>query len=89
VYEDDYFKNNTWIWGGKPHWAYEKPEFMIREPKREAIYWTPNTIKTKVSIDGQLAQIELTSDTPNLKEYQIKKIPLGEWKKLIIALILN
>ena len=67
--EEDYFKNNTWIWGGNPHWAYEKPEFMIRELKREAIYWTPNTIKTKVSIDGQVAHIELISDTPNLKEY--------------------
>ncbi|MDX2441155.1 MAG: hypothetical protein QNK40_11475 [Desulfobacterales bacterium] len=89
VYEDDYFRNNTWIWGGKPHWAYKKPEFMIRELKREAIYWTPNTIKANVSIEGQVAHIELISDTPNLKEYQMKKMPSREWQKIENSLDVN
>ncbi len=22
MYQDDYFRNHTWYWGGKPHWAY-------------------------------------------------------------------
>ncbi|HPF01771.1 MAG TPA: transglutaminase-like domain-containing protein [Bacteroidales bacterium] len=81
MYEDDFFKNNTWIWGGKPHWAYAKPEFMklIQDPNE--IYWTPNTIVSQVEIDGKLAHIRLESTTPNLKEYQVKELPAGEWNK--------
>ncbi|MBV6643189.1 MAG: transglutaminase domain-containing protein [Cyclobacteriaceae bacterium] len=79
VYEDEFFRNNTWIWGEKPHWAYGKPEFMIREPKREAIEWTPNTIKSKVSIEGTKAEIRLISTTPNRKCYQMK-LDGGKWK---------
>ncbi len=82
MYADDYFKNNTWIWDDSPHWAYKKPEFMILEPKREAIEWTPNTIESKVSIEGQMAHIELISNTPNLKEYQMKTLPSGDWRKV-------
>src|SRR5690606_25983709 len=52
MYEDDYFKNNTWIWGGKPHWAYAKePEFLKRVPQRDAIEWTPNTIAADVKVE--------------------------------------
>jgi hypothetical protein len=79
MYEDDFFKNNTWIWGGKPHWAYDKPEFMKLEQDRNKIYWTPNTIASQVTINGNTAHIELTSETPNLKEYQMKELPSGEW----------
>lgn len=81
VYEDDFFRNNTWIWGDKPHWAYDKPEFMIREPNREAIEWTPNTIDSKVSIDGALVVIRLNSTTPNRKGYQMK-LDGGAWKRV-------
>ena len=49
MYDDDYFKNNVWIWGGQPHWAYAKPEFMKLVQDREKIYWTPNTISSKVN----------------------------------------
>ena len=80
MYEDDYFKNNTWIWDGKRHWAFAKPEFMKLVQDRDKIYWTPNTISSKVSIDGNLAHVELTSVSPNLKEYQMKEIPSEEWK---------
>ncbi len=89
MYADDYFNNNIWIWGDKPHWAYKKPEFMIRETNREAIEWTPNTIESQVSINGQTAHIQLISDTPNLKEYQMKELPSGDWGKVENSIDLN
>ena len=80
MYEDDYFRNNTWIWDGKPHWAYDKPEFMRLVPDRDAIDWTPNVISSEVLIDGNMARIKLISETPNLKEYQLRKGSVGEWE---------
>ena len=82
MYEDDYFKNNIWIWGGKPHWAYTKPEFMKLVQDRVAIYWTPNTIASLVEINGKLAHIALQSTTPNLKEYQMKELSDGVWGRV-------
>jgi hypothetical protein len=82
MYEDEYFKNNTWMWDGKPHWAYAKPEFMKKVQDRDEIYWTPNTIASKVNIEGNVAHIELSSETPNLKEYQMKELPSGDWKSV-------
>jgi hypothetical protein len=82
MYADDYFKNHTWIWGGKPHWAYAKPEFMKPVSEREYIYWTPNTISSKVGIEGNNAHIELASETPNFKEYQMKETADGNWIKV-------
>ena len=76
VYEDDYFKNHTWLWDGKPHWAYNT-EYLNRVKDRKAIEWTPNTIASKVTIDGSKAKIELKSITPNLKTYQVKGIADG------------
>jgi hypothetical protein len=80
MYEDDYFKNNTWIWDGKPHWAYSNPEHMIRVSDRNAIEWTPNIIASTVTIEGDVANIKLESETPNLKTYQMKKGAAGEWQ---------
>ena len=79
MYADEYFKNNTWIWDNKPHWAY-KTEFMIPIEDRKALEWTPNTIKADVTIDDNKAAIRLHSNTPNLKSYQMKESPDGEWK---------
>jgi len=79
VYEDDYFKNHTWLWDGKPHWAY-KTGYMTRVKDRKAIEWTPNTISSKLSIDGNKARIELYSITPNFKTYQMKELPDENWK---------
>lgn len=79
MYQDDYFKNHTWIWDGKPHWAYNTP-YMNLVSDRKAIEWTPNTIESKVTIDGNRAHIELNSNTPNLKTYQMKETPDGDWK---------
>jgi hypothetical protein len=82
MYNDDFFKNNTWIWDGKTHWAFAKPEFMKLVENRDEIYWTPNTIASKVNIEGNIAHIELTSETPNLKEYQMKDLPSEDWKTI-------
>lgn len=74
MYEDDYFKNNTWIWGGKPHWAYAKePEYLKRVSDRNLIEWTPNTISAAVQVEGGVARVNLDSETPNLKTYQMKR----------------
>ena len=89
MYDDDFFENNTWIWGDKPHWAYAKPEFMVKVKDRDAIEWTPNTIDSKVTIEENKAIIELNSETPNLKEYQIKDSAEGIWKKADNNLTIN
>ena len=86
VYEDEYFKNHTWLWDGKPHWAYNT-EYLNRVKERKAIEWTPNTIASTVTIDGNKAKIELKSTTPNLKTYQVKDLTGGEpnatsWKDI-------
>lgn len=89
MYQDEYFKTHTWIWDGKPHWAYNTPH-MILIANRSAIEWTPNTIETKVKIERSKAQIVLNSITPNLKTYQLKESPNSDWKdidaKLEVAL---
>jgi hypothetical protein len=79
MYQDDYFKNHTWIWDGKPHWAYNTPH-MILVANRSAIEWTPNTIASKVKIEGDKAEIVLNSVTPNLRTYQLKESPDTSWK---------
>ena len=89
VYEDDYFKNHTWLWDGKLFWAYNT-KYMNRVKDRKAIEWTPNTIVSKVTIDGRKARVELHSITPNLKTYQMK-MPGGDpiatgWKDVSNAL---
>jgi hypothetical protein len=80
MYEDDFFKSHTWIWDNKPHWAYTHPEFMKLVTDRDSIYWTPNTISSNVQIIKDTAKIELISATPNLKSYQMKRMPSGGWE---------
>jgi hypothetical protein len=79
-YQDEFFKNNTWIRAGKPHWAYDHPEMVMLTEDRYAIEWTPNTIDSEVKIVGNKAFVKLISDTPNLKEYQMKELPEGQWR---------
>jgi len=81
MYEDEYFRNNTWIWNGKQHWAFSQPEFIKLVQDRNKIYWTPNTIASEVKIEDNTAYVNLTSETPNLKEYQMRELPSGSWKK--------
>lgn len=78
VYGDNFFKNNTWIWDGKPHWAYNTPHMTVVED-RKALEWTPNTITSKVNIEGNAANIQLASNTPNLKSYQMKSSSDDSW----------
>lgn len=78
MYADDYFKTHKWIWDGKPHWAYGT-DFMKLISERDAIEWTPNTIAGNVTIDGDVARVDLNSETPNLRSYQMRTMPNGEW----------
>jgi hypothetical protein len=80
MYQDEYFKRHTWIWDGKPHWAYntDHVKYVV---ERKAIEWTPNTIKGDVVINDKSANIALTSVTPNFKEYQVKEYSEGRWVK--------
>ncbi len=79
MYEDEYFKQNTWIWDGKPHWAYSESGHMVRIPDRDAIEWTPNTIAAHVSVSEGSAKIQLESFTPNLRSYQMRRPPEDQW----------
>jgi hypothetical protein len=80
MYGDDYFKTHKWIRvDGKPHWAYGS-KYLIISTDRKELYWTPNTITSKVEIEGQKATITLNSTTPFFKSYQMKETPDGEWK---------
>ncbi len=90
MYEDDYFKNHTWLWDGKPHWAYNT-QFLHLVPDRKAIEWTPNTISSRVLIEGSKAKIHLTSVTPNLKTYQMRELPDGKWRNVTdsVEIVLN
>ena len=79
VYDDEYNQNNTWIRGTRPHWIYGSPESLRLVQERDAVYFTPNTIASRVKIDDNIAVIALVSDTPSLKEYQLKTLPGNEW----------
>lgn len=81
MYNDSYFKTHTWLWDGKPHWAYHT-RYLHLTADRSAIEWTPNTIASKVVIEGSSAKIELNSSTPNFKTYQMKEMPDGKWKDI-------
>jgi hypothetical protein len=78
MYEDDFYRANTWYRGGRPHWAYGTGYLKLVQD-RDEIYFTPNTISSTTLINGNTARIELLSFTPNLKEYQMKKLPGNKW----------
>ena len=80
MFEDDFYTENIWIREGEPCWIYDHMEVINLIKDRDLIEWTPNTIASEVNIDGTGATITLNSDTPNLKEYQVKRSPLGEWE---------
>lgn len=71
MYEDDYFRSHTWIWDGKPHWAYNT-EYLVTEIDRNAIEWTPNMTRSTVKVEDGKALIVLNSTMPNIKEFQMK-----------------
>jgi hypothetical protein len=77
VFADDYWREHTWYRGGSRHFAYDTGLF-VPVADATAIYWTPNVLDVDVSINGDSANIVIHSETPNLKEYQIRK-PDGDW----------
>ena len=80
MFEDDYTRNHTWIWDGKTHWAFNT-EHVDYLDSRDAIEWTPNTLQIDVIIAEDTAKFNLTSDTPNLKEFQMKDVSDDRWVK--------
>ena len=81
MYDDEYYKTNTWIRGSRPHWIYGSPEDLHLVQDSDELYFTPNTIGSRVDIKGNSVLISLMSDTPNLKEYQVRKFPGDKWVK--------
>ncbi len=82
MYEDDFYRSNIWTRDGKPCWIYEHMEDILLIQDRDVIEWTPNTIEAKVTFKDSKALFLLTSDTPNLKEYQMKESPSGDWVRV-------
>jgi hypothetical protein len=80
VYNDEFFKQNTWHKNGKKHWAYDSGNFL-RVDNRSEIYWTPNVLMLDVDISGVVALVKIKSCTPNLREYQIKREG-GGWESV-------
>ena len=72
VYDDDFYRKNTWYRDGKPHWAY-KADYFVPVRRRSWIEWTPNVISSRVHIDKERARVSLRSCTPNLKTYQMRR----------------
>lgn len=89
MYNDDFYRNNTWIRNGKPHWTYNHPEYLKLTEDRNAIEWTPNTIGSKVQINRSEAIVELVTDTPNFKEFQMKDSNSEVWIKVENSIILE
>jgi len=80
VYDDEYWRTHKWYRGGKLHWAYRGGYFdPVKE--RSKIYWTPNVLKVTARVTGSTAQLNIESDTPNLKEYQMQN-GAGEWERV-------
>ena len=78
ILDDDYWRDNTWYRDGKEHWAYKAGYF---KPVKEKglIYYTPNVLEVSTRIEGNVARITIESDTPNLKQYQIRRNG-DDWK---------
>ena len=70
VYDDDYWRNNTWYRDGKEHWAY-KAGYFIPIKQRGWIEWTPNVLSVKADVKGSAVAVRIDSCTPNFKEYQL------------------
>ncbi len=80
VCDDEYWQNHTWYRSGKKHWAYDAKSFRpIKD--RQWIEWTPNVLEVKTQIDGDLANVQITSSTPNLEMYQMKETG-GQWRRV-------
>ncbi len=80
VCDDEYWQSHTWYRGGKKHWAYDAKSFRpIKD--RQLIEWTPNILEMKTQINGDVANVQITSSTPNLEKYEMKKTG-GQWQRV-------
>ena len=75
--EDDISRNNVWYRDGKPHWAYNTP-YLITTTRRDWIEWTPNVIHSDIEIKDNIANVFLSSFTPNFRSYQLQSKD-GSW----------
>jgi hypothetical protein len=95
VWEDEYFKNNTWYRWSTPleqktapkHWALRQ-SFFVRVMHRDWIEWTPNVIDAKAEVQSAAARIRLRSHTPNFNRYEMRA-PGGTWEKVPADIKLN
>ncbi len=78
VYKDDYSAENTWIWDGRPHWAYAANRFTW-VADRNAIEWKPNSVFVETTFDKDLATVRLKSAMPNFKTFQMKSGEESVW----------
>ncbi|MBX3242146.1 MAG: transglutaminase domain-containing protein [Chitinophagaceae bacterium] len=81
LYQDEYTQTHTWLWDGKPLWAYNTT-FLHWIDDKNKIGWTPNTISSNAVITGNKVKIDLISATPNLKTYQVMEKHGKEWKDI-------
>ncbi len=80
TWEDEYSRSHTWWRRGQTnkHWAYEAGYFVPTR-HRGWIEWTPNVLSVTVSVGQEQLQGRITSCTPNLREYQVRQEPEGDW----------
>lgn len=78
VVADDIWRENTWYRGDRKHFAYDA-ELFVEVADPAAVYWTPNVVNIEVDVEGNSAAVTIASETPNLKEYQIRE-PEGDWR---------
>lgn len=79
VLDDEAFRTRTWHRDGKPHWAYKAGRF--KPVGRDALEWTPNVLDVRTERRGDSVEIRITSSTPNLKEYQVRRGE-GPWESV-------
>jgi hypothetical protein len=78
--EDEYARSHTWWRRGRTnkHWAYDAGYFVPTR-HRNWIEWTPNVLYVTVSVEQGRIRGTITSCTPNLREYQVREEPGGDW----------
>jgi len=80
LFDDEYSRSHEWHRDGRRHWAYGAQRFR-RVQERATIEWTPNVLDVKARVDGEAVEVTITSSTPNLREYQMKRGE-GAWEQV-------
>ncbi|WP_372933326.1 transglutaminase domain-containing protein [Mariniphaga sediminis] len=78
AYVDDFFSSSIYYRDGKPV-SQEVFDWWVKTKDKKVIEWTPNVLKVTAKVDGEKLNIHIASDTPNLKEYQMKEGVSGLW----------